>query len=71
MEFEIMDIAGTRTGTFDGLNQGAKFGDYDGLQLQIDYAGGDGNDVVLTVVPELTSLAPLALGGLLLMRRRR
>ena len=71
MEFEIMDIAGTRTGTFDGLNQGAKFGDYDGLQLQIDYAGGDGNDVVLTVVPEPTSLVPLALGGLLLIRRRR
>ena len=71
MEFEILDIAGTRTGTFDGLNQGAKFGDYDGLQFQIDYAGGDGNDVVLTVVPEPTSLAPLAMGGFLLMRRRR
>ena len=74
MTFEILDIAGTRTGTFDGLNQGKRFGDYDGLALEIDYFGGDGNDVVLTavtVVPEPTSLAPLAIGGLLIMRRRR
>ena len=46
----------------------------DTVQFQINYAGGDGNDVVLTtVVPEpgTLSLAALAGAGLVLRRRRR
>ena len=44
--FEIMDVSGTRTGTFAGLIEGAKVGTF-GKDLFITYAGGDGNDVVL------------------------
>ncbi len=48
--FTIIDnnLADAVTGTFTGLPEGAMF-NADGVQLQISYAGGDGNDVVLTV----------------------
>ena len=44
-----------------------------GLSYAITYQGGDGNDVVLQLVPEPTSIVILALGGVLLggFRRRR
>ena len=43
-----------------------------GLSYTLDYAGGtSGTDVVLSVVPEPSSMSLLALGGLALLRRRR
>ena len=45
--FEIIDVAGTRTGTFAGLGENALVGNFGGTDLFISYAGGDGNDVVL------------------------
>jgi hypothetical protein len=45
--FEIIDVGGTRSGTFDGLADGGLVGTFGGVELFIDYHGGDGNDVVL------------------------
>lgn len=42
-----------------------------GTLFHISYAGSDGNDVTLTVVPEPRALGLLAAGALLLPRRRR
>lgn len=39
--------------------------------FQVNYAGGDGNDVVITAVPEPTALALMALAGLAVLGRRR
>jgi hypothetical protein len=50
--FMIIDNDGTAdavTGTFKGLDEGATF-DVGGNTLKITYKGGDGNDVVLTVL---------------------
>ncbi len=57
------------TGTFSGLAEGAPVG---ATGFYITYAGGDGNDVVLTTVPEPGSVT-LLLGGLAILgvRRRR
>jgi len=53
--FMILDkaAAGAISGTFNGLAQGATIPSFLGsaLRAQISYTGGDGNDVVLTVVP--------------------
>jgi T5SS/PEP-CTERM-associated repeat protein len=45
--FEILDVAGVLTGTFAGLADEALVGNFGGVDLFIDYEGGDGNDVVL------------------------
>ena len=52
--FRIIDktSAGPVTGAFGGLPRGRDVHG-PGVQLQISYVGGDGNDVTLTVVPEL------------------
>ena len=59
-------------GTFPGLPEGSIFS-ADGDQFQITYKGGDGNDVVLTVLstpePSAITFASACLGGLLLRRR--
>ena len=56
-------------GTFTGLPEGSAVG---ATGLFITYAGGDGNDVVLTAVPEPTSAVLMLSGlGLLGARRRR
>ena len=50
LEFKIIDIAGTRGGTFDGLAEGSYVGT-NGKDVYITYQGGDGNDVVLFTSP--------------------
>ncbi len=54
-QFKIIDVTSTdpavpgRTGTFSNAAEGALVARYNNLGLYITYAGGDGNDVVLTV----------------------
>ncbi|NOZ40752.1 MAG: hypothetical protein GXP24_11075 [Planctomycetes bacterium] len=48
--FDIVDIAGTASGNFNGLADGALVGNFGGVDLFIDYNGGDGNDVALFTV---------------------
>ena len=45
--FEIIDVAGTLSGMFDGLAEGGLVGNFSGTNLVISYSGGDGNDVTL------------------------
>lgn len=70
-QFAVIDnlFAGPMAGTFLGLPQDAVFPASDYL-LQISYIAGDGNDVVLTVVPE-PGVALYALALVALRRRRR
>jgi autotransporter family porin len=59
------------TGEFVGRPNGLDFSE-DGYFFRINYDGGDGNDVVVEVVPEpSTALAILGGMGVLAMRRRR
>jgi autotransporter-associated beta strand protein len=55
-QFTILESTGggAVTGTFGGLPEGALF-IADNMQFQISYAGGDGNDVVLTAVAQQPS----------------
>jgi len=45
--FNIVDIAGNAGGIFNGLADGELVGSFDGVNLFINYDGGDGNDVTL------------------------
>lgn len=45
--FDIIDVAETLTGTFNGLGEGARVGNFGDIDLFITYAAGDGNDVGL------------------------
>ncbi|MEZ6073763.1 MAG: PEP-CTERM sorting domain-containing protein [Pirellulales bacterium] len=45
--FEIIDVAGSTSGMFAGLADGGLVGSFAGVDLFINYNGGDGNDVVL------------------------
>ncbi len=47
-QFQIVDIAGSRSGEFDGISQGGLAGQIGQRQLYLSYAGGDGNDIVLS-----------------------
>ncbi len=47
--FTIVSAGQPIIGTFSGLPQGAELGAF-GQRLKIDYAGGSGNDIVLTVM---------------------
>jgi hypothetical protein len=45
----LFSVAGTLTGTFASMTEGSVVGTGEGKDLLISYAGGDGNDIVLTV----------------------
>jgi hypothetical protein len=47
LSFEIIDVGGLLSGTFLGLTEGGLVDNYDGNDLFITYASGDGNDVEL------------------------
>ncbi len=64
------------TSPLQPLNEGdllvdGALGLLDGLQYRITYLGGDGNDVVLNLVPEPTTLALVGLGTLVMAVTRR
>jgi autotransporter-associated beta strand protein len=71
-QFMLIDdrFTGAVDGYFLGLPEGAKLQAV-GTTWQISYAGGDGNDVVATVVPEPVPAAMLGVAGAWLFRRRR
>ena len=46
-EFEILDIGGTLSGQFVGLDEGDLVGNFGGENLFISYTAGDGNDISL------------------------
>ena len=67
----LVSVGDTLTGEFNGLSEGAAVPGSGGRF--ITYAGGDGNDIVLSAIPEPSALC-LALAGLLAAtgsRRRR
>ena len=45
--FTVVEVAGTTSGGFAGLAQGALVGSFGGTDLFITYTGGNGNDVAL------------------------
>ncbi len=71
-KFLIAEIGGMRTGYFDDLDEGDLVGNYNGVDLFISYAAGDGNDILLfSAVPEPGSAIILGLCWLGLSSRRR
>ena len=71
-QFVLIDnrFAGPVDGEFQVSPEGMEF-NIGGSRWRLSYAGGDGNDVVVTVVPEPGALAVLALAAAGLLRRQR
>jgi hypothetical protein len=71
--FEILDIGGTRSGQFAGLGEGSLVGTFGGNGLYLSYAGGDGNDLVLSVaaIPEPATWGLIVVTGIILAKTRR
>ena len=70
--FTILENYGTLTGRFSGLpDSGDQLSGVNNI-FEINYGGGDGNDITLTVIPEPAALGALGvLTVVLLLRRRR
>ncbi len=77
--FTILDkvVVGAIVGTFAGIPQGSTVTGSNGTVFSVSYTGGDGNDIVLTVVaapvPEPSTWVggALAIAGLAFTQRRR
>jgi autotransporter-associated beta strand protein len=63
------DLTDSVVGIFNGLAEGATF-TVNGQAFSISYIGGDGNDVVVTAVPEPGTWALLLAGSAALIARR-
>ncbi len=61
--FRLMDIGGRRIGRFVGLGEGEIVGEGFGYDLVLSYVGGDGNDIVVTAVPEPSGLFLIFVAG--------
>ena len=61
--FTIMEIDGNRIGSLNGLSQGAVAATIGNTNLEIDYFGGDGNDVVLNAVSAGVLIGDVNLDG--------
>ncbi|MEZ5386996.1 MAG: hypothetical protein R3F13_15925 [Prosthecobacter sp.] len=73
-EFLFWEIDGTRTGLFDGLDEGDLVGVYNDVSLYLSYSGGDGNDLRLYSLPIPEPSRAMLLGCALvalIVRRRR
>ena len=68
-QYTIVDPTSTGTGVFS--NAAATVLGDNGQAFTVSYHGGDGDDIVLSVVPEPAALGLLGLGALGLMVRRR
>lgn len=70
--FTLIDNQGANaiSGAFTGLAEGTTVA-FNGVPLSASYLGGDGNDFVLTAVPEPAALGLLALGSVGWVGRRR
>lgn len=72
-QFRLIDnqFTGPMDGYFQGMTEGTIFTTAGRNSWRITYAGGDGNDVVVTAVPEPAGFGLFALAGTLLCRRQR
>ena len=71
-QFEVLDVAGLREGTFANFGEGDLVGTFGGQELFITYSAGDGNDVALfTAIPEPNAVAVMIGMSLALFVRRR
>ena len=63
---ELLDVSGTSSGTFNNYAEGDVLGEFNGLYLNLTYAGDDGNAVVAygSSVPEPATWGVLAVGAL-------
>jgi hypothetical protein len=71
-QYLIGDVGGLLSGRFNGLDEGALVGIFNGQETFISYSGGGGNDIVLfTAVPEPSSLFVVTLAASVVALRRR
>jgi probable HAF family extracellular repeat protein len=73
-EFLIANVGHSLVGQFTGLGEGSRVGTFNGIDLFISYAGGNGNDVLLfSAIPEpgCAGLLLILGSGIALSRNRR
>ena len=62
MQFQIVDVGSGSFGQFFGLSEGTTVATLNGVDLNISYVGGDGNDIVLST-PNVPLLGDVNLDG--------